>query len=509
MQINNLTITHRYTHKVLVKNLNLTVNNGDKIAIIGEEGNGKSTILKAIYFGSLDYAIIKGQILNSAKIGYLPQSIDERWLTSSVEEFFLKNDYDDDMDYDYYSIFQRVERMFKELNLMIDFNRTISTLSGGEKIKLQIIKLLMNDSEILLLDEPTNDLDLESLVWLEEYIMKLEIPVIFISHDETLLERTANKIVHIEQLKKKNEPKHTVKKIDYNTYVKRRKAQLSHQEQVAHSERREHKKQMDRFRHVYARVEHEQNVVSRQAPSVARLLAKKMKALKSQQKRFEDKEFTEIPVVEEAIYFDFPECCFIPNGKDVVKLKIDELKVNEKVLSKNVFLEVVGNEKIVIIGKNGVGKTTLLKEVLTEVKSKSLRVGYFPQNYYEILSSDMSGVKWLESETSVEEHIIRSYMGSLRFTREEMLKTIGEYSGGQKAKLCILRLILLECDVLILDEPTRNFSPLSNPVLREALVGYPGCIIAISHDRKFINEVANKIYELSENGLEKIKWNIS
>ncbi|XMB85694.1 ATP-binding cassette domain-containing protein [Mycoplasmatota bacterium WC44] len=159
--------------------------------------------------------------------------------------------------------------------------------------------------------------------------------------------------------------------------------------------------------------------------------------------------------------------------------------------------------KFVIIGNNGTGKTILLKLLMDEMKGKSLNVGYFPQDYFEILDDDLSGIEWLEKTTKIDEHIVRAYMGSVRFTREEMVKKISDYSGGQKAKLCILRLILNGSNVLVLDEPTRNFSPLSNPVLREALIDYPGCIISISHDRKFIEEVADKVYTLSVNGLKQ------
>ncbi|XMB85695.1 ATP-binding cassette domain-containing protein [Mycoplasmatota bacterium WC44] len=346
MQINNLTITHRYTHKVLVEKLNLTVNDGDKIAIIGEEGNGKSTILKAIYFKELDYAIIDGTVMNDSRLGYLPQIIDPLWLNQSVEMYFLKEDTDSEINYEKYNDLPIIRKEFNRMNLNIDLDRTLSTLSGGEKIKLQLIKVLIDNPDILLLDEPTNDLDLETIEWLEKYIMNLEKPVIFISHDETLLENTANKIVHIEQLKKKNEPKHTVKKIDYKTYSEMRIAALAHQEQVASSERREHKKQMDKFRQVFERVEHEQNVISRQCPAAARLLAKKMKALKSQEKRFEEKEFTDIPIVEESINIDFPDNCFIPNGRDVIKLKLDKLCIDDKLLSEDIELNIVGNEKV-------------------------------------------------------------------------------------------------------------------------------------------------------------------
>lgn len=495
MQIKNVTIEHLYTHKTLVKDLDLVVNNDDKLAIIGEEGNGKSTILKAI-INRVDYCKITGTIQNSKRIGYLPQTFS--YLDLSVEEYLLSNDGFID-----YSKIPIVSKEMKRISFDVSMEMQVNLLSGGERIKLEILKILITEPEILLLDEPTNDLDLDTIEWMENFILDFNGPVVFISHDETLLENVANKILHIEQLKKKNEPKHTVKKIDYATYVEMRKAKIAHQMQVAQGERREHKKQLETFRQVYSRVEHEQNVISRQNPSGARLLAKKMKTLKAQEKRFDEAEFTDIPVVEEAIDIEFQKVS-IPSRKEILSLNVSELKVDNKILAKNIEMVVTGPQKIVIVGRNGVGKTTLMKKILTMIKD-GLKIGYFPQDYKREMDFDSIAHRWLCEETKQKEDIVRQFMGSMRFTREESTKRIKELSGGQIAKLYILKLILNGSEVLVLDEPTRNFSPLSNPILREALVNYQGVIIAISHDRKFIEEVADVTYELTENGLIEYK----
>lgn len=160
-------------------------------------------------------------------------------------------------------------------------DRPVSSLSGGERVKLQLACLRMARPDALLLDEPSNDIDIETLEWLERFILSSEAPVLFVSHDETLIENTANRILHLELVRKKTLPRATVVRMPYRQYVAERLSSLERQEQMARKEASEYRKQMDRYRQIYQRVEHEQNVISRQDPGGARLLKKKMKAVKS------------------------------------------------------------------------------------------------------------------------------------------------------------------------------------------------------------------------------------
>lgn len=501
MILNNINIEHIYTNRAIISKLNLIINDKDKVAIIGEEGNGKSTLIKIMAGLSPDYVKVSGDVKFTGSIGYLPQLLSDEWYDSTVENYFLKENFDSEVRYDIYNDFNEIEMYMKKFKLDIDIDQLMRNLSGGEKIKIQIIKLIVSRPDIYLLDEPTNDLDLDTIVWLEDFITNIDKPIVFISHDEVLLEKTATKVLHIELVKKKNETRHIVANYGYSQYYNERLSKLKKQKREAMSERREHKKQVDKFSQIYNRVEHEQNVISRQSPAVARLLAKKMKSLKSQEKRLDNKEFTDIPVIEEALDLVFEETK-LPNVP-VINVSIDNLMVNDKVLAKDIELIVKGNEKITIIGRNGSGKTTLLRELLVRLESKDFNVGYFPQNYDDMLDYGMTGIDWLMKETIQLEHIVRSYMGSAKFVREEMVQPIGAYSGGQKAKLFLIRLILLKSNVLVLDEPTRNLSPLSNPVIRDILNDFDGCIIAVSHDRKFIDEVSDKVYELDVTLKEK------
>ncbi|MDE6284623.1 MAG: ATP-binding cassette domain-containing protein, partial [Bacilli bacterium] len=300
--------------RYLVKNLSFTLKVGDKLAIIGEEGNGKSTLLKAM-LGQCDYAEIDGVIdTKHNQIGYLEQIMNDDDLQKSVYDFLFV---DDDF---YYEKINHFYKYLKDLEIEDDIlDRKMSTLSGGEKIKIGILRLLLGEYTILFLDEPTNDLDIKTLEWLETFLKLVNIPVVFVSHDEVLLENTANMILHLEQLKKKSDCRHTLLRSDYATYVESRTFSLTKQKQVAKNERKEFAKKEEKLRQVMQKVEHQQNTISRGNPHGAKVLKKKMHSLKVQEKRLEKCEFTEIPDVEEAISFFF-ENCFVPKNKIILQL---------------------------------------------------------------------------------------------------------------------------------------------------------------------------------------------
>lgn len=499
LEIKALTIS--INDRYLIKNLNLTLNNSDKLAIIGEEGNGKSTLLKSI-LGICEYAEISGNInLKGNRIGYLEQSISADKLDKSVYEFLFIDETD------YYDKINNLYKYLKLINLTDDILRQkIRTLSGGEKVKISILKLLLNEYDILFLDEPTNDLDIETLEWLEKFINSTSKPIIYVSHDETLLANTANMILHLEQIKKKTECRHTLLKIDYDTYVEQRFRKIEKQTQVARTEKREFTKQHEKLQRIMQKVEHQQNTISRADPHGAKVLKKKMHSLKSQEKKLDETELTKVPDVEESISFFF-EDVEIPKTKNIINLNIDKLKVSDKVLSKNIKLDVIGNVHLCIIGKNGVGKSTLIKLIYNELKDRNdIKVGYMPQTYDDILNNYEYVLNFISSQGNKEEITkARLLLGNMKFTREEMIGKIKNLSNGSKAKLFLVKLVLDKCNVLILDEPTRNVSPLSNPIIRKVLSEYNGTIISVSHDRKYINEVIDNLYILTTDGLLKEK----
>jgi ATPase subunit of ABC transporter with duplicated ATPase domains len=509
LQIKNLTVTLAKDLRTIIDGFSFTLNDGDKAVIIGEEGNGKSTLLKLIYNPSLvaGYAEYTGDIVtHRTRFGYLSQEMgDEETALRVCDYFSAVTGFYDTAPGD---LNQAAHRLALPSGFFFS-EQEVGTLSGGERVKLQLLKILIEKPDVLLLDEPSNDVDIETLKWLEGFINTCPMPVLYVSHDETLIENTANVVIHIEQVRRKTLPRCTAAKMPYREYVDFRLNKLARQEQNARKEQSELSAKLERFRKIQQKVEHEQETISRGDPHSGRLLKKKMKAVKSLEHRItrESDGMTQLPDVEEAIFIKFDGSITVPNGKTILDLTLDELKAGDRVLSKNISLNVTGPEKICIIGRNGVGKTTLLKRIHAALSERhDIKCAYMPQNYEELLDLTKTPVGFLaHTGDKAETTRIRSFLGSMKYTADEMVHTVDELSGGQKAKLMFLKMILDGCNVLLLDEPTRNFSPMSNPVIRDILKSYGGTIISISHDRKYIMEVCSKVYELKEDGLEIIR----
>ncbi|MBR3953420.1 MAG: ABC-F family ATP-binding cassette domain-containing protein [Oscillospiraceae bacterium] len=506
LQIKNLSMNHTKDSHVLAENISFVINDGDKAALIGEEGNGKSTLLKLIYDPELieDYIEYSGEIIrNGAVFGYLSQETSDSDKEKTIAEFCAKNGFSELYPYEIFDIADEVGLTAE----IFDSDRKIKTLSGGEKVKLRMASVLAKRPDMLLLDEPSNDIDIETLEWLEGFINSCCLPVLFISHDETLLENTANMIIHMEQLRRKTAARCTVSKTPYRKYVEDRAAGFEKQEQMARSEKRDYDKKMERFRQIYQKVDYQQENISRADPAGGRLLKKKMHSVKSMGRRFEkEKEnMTQMPESEEAIFLRFGENSAVPAGKRVLSIEIPALFAGEKKLCGEIRLEVSGGEKICIIGKNGAGKTTLLRKIAEELLPRTdIKAAYMPQNYEEGFDLSQNPIELLAKGGTKEERTkIRTYLGSIKFTADEMSHPAAELSGGQKAKLFFAKMALGDYNVLILDEPTRNLSPLSNPQVREVLESFGGVIISVSHDRKYIAEVCDEIFRLDENGLKK------
>lgn len=512
LQINDLKLIHKKDLRVILENFNLVLNDGDKAVIIGEEGNGKSTLIKWIFNPEIieDYIEAEGKrICGNERLGYLAQELPEETKERTVYEFFSEADFFWD------KTPKELANMAKKFNVETEFyyrEQTMRTLSGGEKIKAQLMKLLLAEPTVLLLDEPSNDIDIETLELLERVINEWEKIVLFVSHDETLIENTANMVIHIEQIKRKTVAKYTVARLPYRRYVEERLHNFERQEQQALNERREKEIRDEKFRKVYQSVENALSNTSRQAPAVARNLKDKMHTVKAMGKRFEreDENMTQMPEWEEAIFFKLGDKnSAVPAGKTVIEYELPRLlspdDSKETVLSNNIFLRVKGSEKVCVIGKNGAGKTTLLKKIAKELLSrKDIRAEYMPQDYEDLLNLEMTPVDFLDKSGEKEERTrIRTFLGALKYTADEMDHPIRELSGGQKAKVLLLKMSLSDANVLVLDEPTRNFSPLSGPVIRTMIKEFPGAVISISHDRKYIDEVCDTVYILSESGLTK------
>ena len=499
LEAKDLTLTLTKNGRMLTEHFDFTLRPCDKAAIIGEEGNGKSTLLQYLYDPSLvtDYCEATGRISRKGRLAYLPQQLPQALAFVTLEDFFAGAE---------------LWRLPDELALdaaWICSKQTLGTLSGGEKVKAQLAKLLLDEPDVLLLDEPTNDLDIDTLEWMENFLQNTRLPVLFISHDETLLANTANVVVHMEQLRRKNVCRVTVARTDYETYVNQRRLNFDKQSQIAQKQRDDYAQKMARWRQIHDRVEHEQNTISRGDPHGGRLLKKKMGTVLAQGRRFEREreQFTEFPDEEEAILSAFSAQIRLPKGKTILDMALPELRAGKRLLARDVRLTVSGSAHIGITGRNGAGKSTLLAEIWRQLETRrDITPAYMPQNYAERFDRTQTPLEFLDA--SYDKALVeraRTFLGSMRFTHEEMTGKIGALSGGQQAKLLFLDMVLREANVLVLDEPTRNFSPLSAPVIREALHSFGGTIISVSHDRLYLSEVCDEVYMLTEAGLSRFR----
>ena len=421
LQISHLTITHRKDLRTILSDF-----------------NGKSTLLKWIFDPALidSYADAEGvRTAPGELLGYLPQELPEADARKTVYEYFSAQHGFRQANA---AELARTASALRFEESLFYAGQTMASLSGGERVKLQLAGLLLAHPDHLLLDEPSNDIDIGTLEQLEKLIREFSGGVLFISHDETLIERTANRVVLLEQLRRKSLPRVTVANLPFAVFMEERKNAFARQEQEAFSERREEKKAMERFRRIEQAVEQDLRSISRQNPSGGRLLKKKMKSVKSLEKRFEreHEEMTELPEAESAITIKFERQKAMPAGKRVLDLTLPRLEApSGRLLAENISLQIRGPEKIGLIGANGAGKTTLLRLIAEQLAARSdLTACYMSQNYEETLPFEKTPVDYLAPSGSKEEvTTVRTYLGALKYTADEMYHPIRELSGGQKA----------------------------------------------------------------------------
>lgn len=502
IKINHLTITQNKDLRDLVSDLNINIQDGEKVAIIGEEGNGKSTLLKTLMGKRLADFTIRGEIQSDLQsLAYIPQHLPEELKKKSLQDYFFLESSDLD-----YSILYRLAEDLHFDSDRFSSDQEIGSLSGGEALKVQLIHELAKPFAILFLDEPSNDLDIEMVDWLKKQIQKMRQTVIFISHDEDFLSQTADTIIHLRLVKHRKEAETLVEHLDYDSYSDQRKANFVRQSQQAANDQRAYNKTIEKHRRVKQNVE---TALRNTKNDVAgRLLAKKMKTILSQEKRFEKEaqSMTQKPLEEEQIQLFFSDIEPLAASKVLIRLENETLSIGQRILSQGLQLTVRGQEKIGIIGPNGVGKSTLLAKLHQLLSGKrEISLGFMPQAYQETLQLGLSPVEFL-SQTGHKEELqkIQSYLASLNFSYPEMHHQIHSLSGGQQGKLLLLNLVLRKPNFLLLDEPTRNFSPTSQPEIRKLFANFPGGLVTVSHDRRFLKEVCTSIYRLTEHGLEVV-----
>ena len=505
LTVRNLSILHNKDLRPLIQDLSFTLSGNERLAVIGEEGNGKSALLQAIVCPEKlgQWAEISGSVhYPGEKLGYLSQEAPQEWNDVPAYTLCMGNPAFTDMDPGDLAELCRKLSMDQELCWS---DTRFGLLSGGEKVRLRLLLILCEQPTMLLLDEPGNDLDLDAILALERFLLTCNLPVLYVSHDEGLLQATATQVLHLESLHGRAEPRWTWDKEPYATYVQNRRNQLDRQEQIWKNEQRERQIQEEKFRKIEDAVARAQENISRRDPHGGRLLKKKMKAVKSLEHRYEREQesATDRPAEEFSMYALFSDIQPVPNGKGVLNLELEQLWAGDRQLASGLRLQIRGSEKVLITGSNGTGKTTLLRVIEEKLREdSSLKTALMPQHYEDGLDFAMTPVEFLNTDGSKEQKTsIRASLIAMKFSRDELDHPIRSLSGGQKAKVLLLKLMMAHPDVLLMDEPTRNLSPLSAPVMRDMIRSFPGAVICVTHDRLLIRDWPGRVLRLTEQGL--------
>ncbi len=489
--------------RTLLHECSFSLNKNDRLAIIGEEGNGKSTLCKLIA-GVQDirgnFNVTGDMYSDHQRIGYLPQQISEDQSQQEILDFLIEDPVFGD-----YEILPRFEKLLMKFQMDFketDYSRILSSFSGGEKIKIQLAKLLGDDPSILILDEPTNDLDIVTLQWLEHFILSLDIPLIYVSHDSVLLTRTANRILHLEQTERKQKPLWTLESLGFQEYMEKRTHLLERQESLAKKQKSEYDAQMEKWHQIYQKVEYRQRTITRQDPHGGQLLKKKMKNVKAVKDRIDKVVRIKKPDPEEAVHLFFDSKEAVSPRKTIFDDTLEHLYIHDRLLASDIQLQIYGPARIGIIGANGCGKSTYLKYVSQKMTELGISHYFMQQEYHQILNLSQSAVEFLMKDGRKDERSqIMTYLGNLKFTEEEMMTPMESLSQGQRAKVILVDMVRSPVDCLILDEPTRNLSPLTLPVIVSMFKQFHGAILAVSHDRQFLSQVCDQYYLFTSEGL--------
>lgn len=513
----------------ILENVNFTVNEYDKIGIIGVNGTGKTTLFKII---SGIYGYDSGDIYTSkdCEIGYLEQNTNfhsENTILEEVLEVFkdviemekylrdlehkiseessntnsttlekLMNEYSNKLeafsDMNGYGYKSEAKGVLKGLGFSDeDMDKPISILSGGEKTRVLLGKLLLKKPTLLLLDEPTNHLDSEAIEWLEVFLKQYKGTVILISHDRYFLDQVVNRIfeIHNKKLKTYNG--------NYSDFIK--------------ASAIEKELELKKF-------EDQQKDIKKQEESIERLKAfgreKHLKRARSKEKALAKVDVLDKPeAYRKKAKIEFNPS--ITSGNDVLQLRDISMGYGERILFKDLNLDIYRGEKVALIGANGIGKSTLFKIIMNEITPLSgdikfgtnVNVSYFHQEQKTLnLDNTIIDEIW-EDNKQLTQTSLRTMLGAFLFEGEEVFKKISTLSGGERARVAILKLILSNANLLLLDEPTNHLDIDSKEVLEEALSSYTGTIFTISHDRYFLNTVVDKVLVLDENGITEYLGN--
>lgn len=525
ISLSNISI--QYGGKFLFDDLSFTVTEKDRIGLVGKNGAGKSTLLK-ILTGEIRAETGIIAMDNNTSIGYLPQEMRLSPTLSVYEEtakafakiqqleqqmFVLTTELADRTDYEsaaYSRLVQQladmqdelqqlgvanrretIEKVLRGLGFMSrDLDRPLREFSGGWQMRIELAKILLQTPSFILLDEPTNHLDIEAIMWLEEYLATYPGGVILISHDRAFLDRVTTRTVELVSGKLYDY------KASYSEFMELREQRI--EKQITDSKRQSKE------------IEHTQMLIEK-------FRAKKNKAKFAQTliRKLEKTERIEVDDMENAaISFRFPDAPH--SGRIVVRLEQVGKQYGTKQVFAGIDMLIERGEKIAFVGRNGEGKTTLTRIIADKIPydgfcelGHQVEIGYFEQHQAESLDSKKTVFQIIDdAATGNMRHRVRGLLGAFLFSGEDVEKRVSVLSGGEKSRLALAKMLLEPVNLLILDEPTNHLDMYAKEVLKQALFDFDGTLIVVSHDRDFLRDLTDKVYEFRDGQIFKYEGDV-
>ncbi|MBO5612765.1 MAG: ATP-binding cassette domain-containing protein [Prevotella sp.] len=517
-------LTVEFSSKPLFSNANFVVNDRDRVALVGKNGAGKSTLLKLIC-GIMQPTSGCVSMPNGTTVGYLPQVMQlqddttvrqdtrkafashislKKKLVALEKEMQTREDYESS---DYLQLVENYSQMHDQYMILggdnfeaeiertliglgfknTDFDRPTKEFSGGWRMRIELAKILLQHPDVLLLDEPTNHLDIESIQWLEQFIMQSSSTVILVSHDRAFINNITNRTIEISCCNIVDY------KVKYDEYVKLREERREQQLRAYENQQKEIadiKEFIDKFRY------------------------KPTKAVQVQSRIKQLEKIVPIEVDEidrSTMHLKFPPC--LRSGDYPLICKDLKKNYGQHNVFSDVNLTIKRGEKVAFVGKNGEGKSTLVKCIMGEIPFEgylkvghNVQIGYFAQNQAQLLDGNITVFDTIDNVAKGEIRTrINDILGAFMFGGESSEKYVRVLSGGERSRLAMIRLLLEPVNLLILDEPTNHLDMVSKDVLKEALKAFDGTVIVVSHDREFLDGLVSKVYEF---GGGKVKEHI-
>ena len=515
LDINNLGVS--FGGEVLFENLSFRIGRGDRIGLIGKNGAGKSTLLKLLA-GKNSPSVGGMSLEKNATIGYLPQELEVENHRTVLEETFqafpeiLKNqsrqdevskllntrtDYETD---DYKELIQELSDLGSAFEVMggyqykaqsekilaglgftpLDFDQLTATFSGGWRMRIELAKILLKSHDILLLDEPTNHLDIDSIEWLEQFLMKYKGSVVLVSHDIMFLDQVTNRTIEIVN------KRHFDLKKPYTLFMSLRDEMRTHQQ---------------------AAQKNQEKQIQQTEKLIERFRAKASKASMAQSliKKLDKVERIEIDAEEaEVMKLKFPVA--LQPGKMIFETKGLAKSYGDKKVLNDVDLYIERGTKLAFVGQNGQGKSTLAKLLVSVIKGSgnlrlghNVKIGYFAQNQSETLEASKSVLEIVQDAATVENRTrVRDMLGAFLFKGDAVEKKVSVLSGGERNRLALCKLLLQPFNVLVMDEPTNHLDIQSKKILKEALNHFEGTLLMVSHDRDFLSGLCHQVLEFKD-----------